>query len=210
MMIQALLSLSNESRLRHVSIGAMLKALQYAISFCCLAAAVSQATWGQAVRIVLQAPKPEVSVSSLSLTASPASVNFRLVSGGIASGSSAVQVTTTWGGSLCLLTCTINVYAYFANASSALSSAAPVTSIPSSEVLGRVTTGTPTTYTPFTQANPFGGGGAGLLLYQQGFFILTGGGSRTDALNLEIDLSNQPHLPADTYTGILYIQAQSL
>jgi hypothetical protein len=187
--------------------GSMLRASIFSILLCSIAI-VNQTAWGQAVRLVRA--RPATSVGSLSLSAAPGSVNFNLVSGGVAPSSSAVQVTTTWGGSLCLFTCTINVYAYFANAGAALSSGAPIVSIPSSEVLGRVTTGTPTTYTPFTQTNPFGGAGAGLLLYQQSFFILTGGGSRTDALNLEIDLSSQPQLPADTYTGVLYIQAQSL
>lgn len=121
-----------------------------------------------------------------------------------------VEITTSWGGSLCLLTCTINVYGYFASANAALSGGSPVVSIPSSEVLGQVTTGIPTTYTPFTQSNPLGGSGASLELLTQGFFILSGNNSRTDALQLEINLTNQPQLPAGSYSGTLYIQAQSL
>lgn len=119
-------------------------------------------------------------------------------------------MTTSWNGSICLLICTVNVYAYFANANAALSGGAPIVNIPSSEVLGQVPTGIPTAFTPFTQSSPLGGAGASLQLFQQTVFLLTFGNSRTDALNLEIDLSRQPNLPAGTYTGTLYIQAQSL
>ena len=174
----------------------------------CMAGAARECAMAQAVRVMRQTVRPANSVSSLTVTASPAAVNFNLVSGGVATGSTAVQVTTTWSGSLCLLTCTINMYAYFSNANAALSSGTD--NIPSTEVLGRVTTGSPTTYTAFTQTSPFGGAGASLQLYQQSFFLLTGGGSRTDPLNLEIDLTNQKQLPAGSYTGVLYIQAQSL
>ena len=174
----------------------------------CMAGTARECAMAQAVRVMRQTVRPENSVSSLTVMASPAAVNFNLVSGGVATGSTAVQVTTTWSGSLCLLTCTINMYAYFSNANAALSSGTD--DIPSSEVLGRVTTGSPTTYTAFTQTSPFGGAGASLQLYQQSFFLLTGGGSRTDPLNLEINLSSQKQLPAGTYTGVLYIQAQSL
>ncbi len=151
---------------------------------------------------------PQTAVSSLSLTASPASVSFQLAAGKVAAGSTAVNITTTWGGTFCLLTCTINVYGYFASSTAALTSASA--DIPTSEILGEVPTGIPTTYTAFTQTNPFGGGGASLQLVQQSFFLLTGGGSRTDALSLEINLANQPQLPAGNYTGTLYIQAQAL
>ena len=167
---------------------------------------------GQAIRVVRsQAVTPNTAVGSLTVTASPSSVNFHLVSRGVASGSNAVNITTSWGGSLCLLTCTINLYAYFSGANSALSGGgSPAVSIPASEVLGQVPTGSPTSYTAFTQSNPLGGAGASLLLFQQSFFLITGGGSRTDSLNLEINLANQPQLPAGSYSGTLYIQAQSL
>jgi len=164
----------------------------------------------QAVRISKDKISPQTAVSSLTVSVSPATVNFNLVSGGISTGSNPIALTTTWGGSLCLLTCTINLYAYFADANAALSGGSPAVNIPSSEVLGQVTTGTPTTFTPFTQTNPVGSAGASLKLFQQSSFLYWGGGSRTDALNLQIDLSSQPQLPAGTYSGTLFIQAQSL
>lgn len=164
----------------------------------------------QAVRVAPMRPTPATAVSSLSISVTPSNVSFQLVSKGTASGSAPVNITTTWGGSLCLFTCTINVYGYFTSANAALSGGSPVVDIPSSEVLGEVTTGIPTTYTAFTQSNPIGGAGASLELLTQSFFLLSGNSSRTDALSLEIDLTNQPQLPAGSYSGTLYIQAQSL
>jgi hypothetical protein len=166
---------------------------------------------GQAVRVT-KLPSggatPQAAVSSLSLMASPSSVTFHLLSKGIATGSTPVNITTSWGGSFCLFTCTINVYAYFANASAALVNTKA--DIPSSAVFGEVTSGTPTSFTPFTESNPLGGAGASLQLLQQSFFLFAGNGSRTDALQLEINLVNQPQLPAGTYNGTLFIQAQAL
>lgn len=189
----------------------MRNVLRNALAGCawmCLAYAMAH---GQAVRVVRpQGVTPQSAVSSLSISASPSSVSFHLVSKGVATGSSAVEITTSWSGSFCIFTCTINLYGYFANANAALSGGSPVVNIPTSEVLGQVTTGVPTTYTAFTQSNPIGGAGASLQLVQQSFLLLTGSGSRTDALSLEINLANQPQLPAGSYYGTLYIQAQAL
>lgn len=174
----------------------------------CLATGIASA---QAVPIAPR-PSPKFQIGgSLTVTASPASVNFNLVPNGVAHGSNSVAITTAWQGSLCLISCTISLYAYFANPNAALSGGGtPITDIPSSAVLGQVPTGSPTAYTSFTQTTPFGGAGAGLTLFQQGFFLLDFAGSRTDALSLEINLTGQPQLPAGSYSGTLYIQAQSL
>ena len=188
----------------------MPKAILSAALFCGMVALLSFPASAQVVRVAGLKPKPQMAVSSLSISAMPASVTFHLVPNGIATGSSAVQITTTWDGSICFFICTVNVYAYFANSNAALSGGSPIVQIPSSAVLGQVPTGIPTGFTPFTQSNPYGGAGASLQLFQQSVFLLTFGSTRTDALNLEINLANQPALPAGTYTGILYIQAQSL
>jgi hypothetical protein len=37
-----------------------------------------------------------------------------------------------------------------------------------------------------------------------------GNGFRTDTLNMEINLEGLPQLPAGTYSGTLYLQAQML
>lgn len=158
--------------------------------------------------MVTPRPRPDMAVSSLSISATPSLVSFNLVPHGVAVGSSPVAITTTWGGSWCIFTCTINVYGYFSSPTAALSGGAPPATIPSSAVLGMVPGGTPTAYTPFTQAGPFGGASS-LELFSQSWFILAGGGSRTDPLSLEIDLSHLPQLPAGNYSGTLFIQAQS-
>lgn len=190
----------------------MRRNFQFALFVGTLVSYVTSSAAGQAIRVARgQAVAPNKTGGSLTVTASPSSVNFRLIPRGVANGSNAVSITTTWGGSLCLLTCTISLYAYFSGARAALSGGGtPVVNIPASEVLGQVPTGLPTSFTAFTQSNPLGGAGASLLLFQQSFFLINGGGSRTDSLNLEINLANQPQLPAGSYSGTLYIQAQSL
>ncbi len=190
----------------------MRKAVQFALVIWALVSFMTCTSPAQAIRVAkVQAISPDASVSSLSITASPSSVSFGLVSKGIAQGSSAINITTKWGGSLCIYSCTVNLYAYFSTAAAALSGGgSPVVNIPTSEVLGEMPTGLPTTYTAFTQSNPLGGAGASLELFTQSFTLYTGGGSRTDSLNLEINLANQPQLPAGSYSGTLYIQAQSL
>ncbi len=180
-----------------------------AMLLCVLFCLVSSLAGAQAVKVRATQLSPDMAVSSLSISATPSVVMFSLVPRGVASGSSAVAVTTTWGGGLCLFTCTINVYAYFANPAAALAGGSPVADIPSSSVFGEVPTGTPTSFTAFTQSSPFGGA-SGLELFSQSWFLYAGTGSRTDALDLEINLTGLPQLPAGTYSGTLYIQAQSL
>ena len=188
----------------------MRKSIRCALLICCLTGFLPASAVPQVVRVGARKVRPDTSVSALSVSASPASVSFQLQSKGVATGSSAVAVTTTWGGAVCLATCTIKLYGYFSNANAALSGGSPVVNIPTSEVLGQVTTGTPTTFTSFTQSGPLGGAGASLLLFTQTFALVATAGSRTDALNLEINLAGQPQLPAGSYSGTLFIQAQSL
>ena len=166
--------------------------------------------FAQALLVGGHGAKPDIAVTSLTVTASPSLVSFQLKPGGTATGSSAVAITTKYGVSVCLATCNIKLYAYFGSATAALSGGTPTANIPSSDVLGEVPTGTPTSFTAFTQSGPVGGAGASLLLFSQSFLLSTLlAGSRTDSLSLEINLSTLPQLPAATYTGTLYIQAQS-
>jgi len=147
---------------------------------------------------------------SLSVSATPTTVTFTLVAGGTALGNVPVAITTTW----VLASSRANVVldGYFATATSALSgSASPVVNIPSSEVYGLMSTGTPTTYTAFTANTALGPTGAGLLLYTQALSSTNRNSTRTDNLLLEINLSAQPQLPAaSNYTGSLFLQAQAL
>lgn len=189
----------------------MCRSIKYGLVFsCCWVSFLPGLGVSQTIRVGRQITANAVAAGTLQVSVSPASVTFNLVSNGVATGSGAVAVTTAWGVNLCLVACSIKLYGYFSSANSALSGGSPVVNIASSSVLGQVPTGAPTSFTPFTQSAPFGGAGASLLLFNQAFTLLTLAGSRTDSLSLEINLANQPQLPAGTYTGTLFIQAQVL
>ena len=146
---------------------------------------------------------------SLTVAATPSTVAIPLLSGGTAIGSSPVAITTTW--ILSASRTAVTLVGYFSSATAALTDgAATPSNIPSSEVLGQMTTGTPTAFTAFTQTSPLGAAGAGLTLFTQNLSGTNRNANRTDNLNLEINLASQPQLPAGTYTGTLNIQAQAL
>jgi len=146
---------------------------------------------------------------SLTVAATPSNVNFTLLSGGTATGSAPVAMTTSW--ILKNSRTTVTLVGYFASATAALSDGATTpTNIPTSEVLGQVTTGAPTSFTAFTQTAALGPAGAGLTLFTQAISNTNRASSRNDNLNLEINLTSQPQLPAGSYTGTLNLQAQAL
>jgi hypothetical protein len=175
--------------------------------FASLALVPPTATLGQAVKVTHKLATPQAKPSSLSVSATPAGVSFTLVSKGTATGNSPISVTTAWSGFA--KSSTIDLYGYFTSSSAALTGTLSGDLIPSSCVYGEMTTGLPTSYKAFTQTNPLGGAGASLELFSQ-VVAGTGSASRTDALNLEINLTSLPQLPADTYTGTLVIEAQEL
>ncbi|MBV8674445.1 MAG: hypothetical protein JOZ33_13510 [Acidobacteriaceae bacterium] len=149
---------------------------------------------------------------SLSISATPTATSFALVAGGTAQASAPVAITQTWV--LNASRASVTLVGWFANAAQALTSggSSPVY-IPTSEVLGQVTTGSPTAFTAFT-ATPGTGQpgvtGASLVLTTTAITNANRNSSRTDNLNLEINLTSQPQLPAGTYTGTLNLQAQAL
>ena len=144
---------------------------------------------------------------TLTVAATPSTASFTLVSGGT-SNASTVSITTTWilNGSRT----SVVLDGYFASAAAALSSSAPVSNIPTSDVFGLMSTGTPTTYTAFTQTAALGTAGTGLTLFSQSITASNRAANRTDTLSLEIQLSATPQLPAGTYTGTLTLQAQAM
>jgi hypothetical protein len=178
-----------------------------AVFILAIVAGTCQCAGAQAYKVRPLAPRirPQfITSGTLTVSATPASVSFALVSHGTSAGSSPVTITTTWD--LIGIGSTLNLYGYFTSSTAALTDGrSPADLIPSSAVLGLVTTGVPTTYTPFNQTTPFGGGGAGLELVNDSIG-LTFGGNRTDVLSLEINLSGI-NLPAGTYTGTLTLQA---
>jgi hypothetical protein len=97
---------------------------------------------------------------SLTVAATPSTVAIPLLSGGTAIGSSPVAIITTW--ILSASRTAVTLVGYFSSATAALTDGATTpANIPSSEVLGQMTTGTPTAFTAFTQTSPLGGAGAG-------------------------------------------------
>jgi hypothetical protein len=102
----------------------------------------------------------------------------------------------------------ISLVAYFTTPSQAM--VGGTVQIPSSRVLGRMATGLATTFTAFTQAAVAGAGTAGgsLRLFSESISGPNKGTlSRTDNLDLQLDLVGFPDLPVGTYTGTLNIRA---
>jgi hypothetical protein len=178
-----------------------------------LVMATSNFGWSQAMKVrpLTMKVKPDIVCVScaLTLSVSPAVVNFALVQNGTAVGSSPVTIATIMSGTANVIG-TLNVYGYFANSAAALTgSANSADVIPSSAVLGKDPAGVPTSYTAFTQTSPVGAAGGSLEIFS--YSILAGvllPIARTDSLSLEINLAGLPQLPADSYSGVLVIQAQ--
>ena len=145
---------------------------------------------------------------SLSVLAGPSTVNFTLVAGGTANGNVPIAITTSWV--LSQSRANVVLDAYFTTASAALSGGLPVVNIPSSDVYGLMSTGTPTSYTAFTQTGVVGTASAGLTLFTQALTSSNRNASRSDNLALQINLTSLPQLPAATYTGTVILQAQAL
>jgi hypothetical protein len=145
-------------------------------------------------------------LESITVVAVPNTVLFNLAAGGVANGSTPVSITTVW--ILGPTRTSLKLYGSFDSASAALTDGGG-DNIPSANVLGQVTTGSPINFTAFTQTTPFGAAGAGLLLFSQPISITNTTGTRTDNLSLEIDLTSLS-LPAGAYVGTLHIQAQAL
>lgn len=146
---------------------------------------------------------------SLTVSVSLSTVTFPLVNGSTIAGSAAVPITTTWA--LLPSRTSVKLYGYFASSTAALTDGySTPDNIPSADVFGEVTTGSPTTFTAFTQtASGFGASSASLLLFNQ--TISAGNAnfvsSRTDLLLLEI--VTPATLAAGTYTGTMVLAAQA-
>ena len=138
---------------------------------------------------------------------SGSSMNFTLFQGALANGSVAAAIRSSWSVNPGKVG-TIRLYGYFSTPSAAL--AGPTYNIASSYVEGRMTTGLPATYTPFTQTNPVGPAGGSLLLFSETITGVNKNKTRNDNLDVRINLTASPVVPAGTYTGTLRIQARAL
>jgi hypothetical protein len=186
------------------------------LSCLCVTVLVPCLAQAQGVRLAGATPQaggllpPTVSIA----VTAPAAINFTLQQGGTATGTGSITITTTYGAVSVLST--LNLYASFASPTAALSANAAAstgtslqTTIPSSYVYGQVTTGVPTAFTPFTQSgsNGIGTAGASLQLVNMPLVLSLLGGSRTDTLNLQIQLPAALKLAPGSYSGTLTIQA---
>lgn len=149
-----------------------------------------------------------VVASSLTIAIpSGSNIDFALVQGGLANGSVPAVITTTWSLNPGRIG-DVSLYGYFTAPSAALAGA--TYNISSAFVEGRMATGTPVAYTPFTQTNPVGPAGGSLLLFRE---VITGRNkdkTRTDNLDLRINLTSSPGVPMGTYTGTLRIIARAI
>ena len=146
---------------------------------------------------------------SISVSATPSTVTFNLVPGGIAMGSSPIAITTTW--ILASSRAAVTLIGSFGSPTTALAgSSIPEGDIPTSAVFGLMSTGLPTVFTAFTVNTPLGVVSAGLPLFTQILTSASRNSSRTDNLTLEINLVAIPQLPSGTFTGSLLLQAQAL
>ena len=104
-------------------------------------------------------------------------------------------------------TAAVTLVGYFDQPARAL--IGPQAAIASAVVFGRVPTGGPKSFAPFTGAAVTAGSamagtaGGTLVLFTQTISDANALGGRSDDLQLRIDLSGVPELPAGTYTGTL-------
>ena len=138
---------------------------------------------------------------------SGSTVNFTLAQGAAAAGDVSPAISTSWNLNPGL-TGAVSLFGYFNTPSAALTDG--TYDIASTYVQGRMTTGSVATFTSFTQTNAVGPANGSLLLFSE---AITGANkikTRSDNLDLQVDLTASPTVPASTYTGTLRIQARAL
>jgi hypothetical protein len=117
-------------------------------------------------------------------------------------GNTTITATTNW--SLAPPN-TLNVYAYFANSTAALTDSAGH-NIPSSAFNISDNGGA---FRALTNTIPFSGTNAGLQLESIDITPFNKNGTINDVMSFSINLTALTQLPAATYTGILFVQAQA-
>jgi hypothetical protein len=141
---------------------------------------------------------------TISVSATPGTVNFDpLDPNGVTSGDSSIAIDTSWV--LNPSRGNLDVYAYFASTTALVHASDPAFTISSSSVAGQVGAGA---FTPFTGNSPFAAGSS-LTVASVPIIGNNKNSSRSDTLSLQIDTTGLG-LPAGTYTGTLYVQAEAL
>jgi hypothetical protein len=118
---------------------------------------------------------------------------------------SPVVIQTTWSVNPGQ-TNTVHLVAYFTVPAQAM--VGPTIQIPSSRILARMTTGLPTAFTRINQNGVAGVGTAGgsLGLYSVVINGSNKNSTRTDNLDLQLDLVGFPTLPSGSYAGVLNLR----
>ena len=124
-------------------------------------------------------------------------------------GSNTITITTSWN--FLLLSNDLKLYAYFNSSTAALAHGASLCTtgcpdIPSSAIELKTNSGA---FAAVTGTGPFGSAGASLILVDVPINLFNSFSSRSDVLTFNINLSSLPQLPADSYSGTLFIQAQA-
>jgi len=138
---------------------------------------------------------------------SGATVNFALAQGAAAAGDVSPAISTSWNLNPGL-TGAVTLFGYFTTPTQALTDG--VYDIAATYVKGRMTTGSVATYTSFTQTNAVGPANGSLLLFTENVTGANKIKTRSDNLDLQIDLTASATVPASDYTGTLHIQARAL
>lgn len=138
---------------------------------------------------------------------SGSTVNFTLAQGAAAAGDVASAISTSWNLNPGL-TGAVSLFGYFDTPSAALTDG--TYDIASTYVEGRMTTGSVASFTAFTQTNAVGPANGSLLLFTENITGVNKISTRSDNLDLQINLTASPTVPASTYTGVLRIQARAL
>ena len=146
----------------------------------------------------------------LSVVSATPSVSFSLEPQSVNLADRPITITTSWN--LNADRTAVEVSAFFDDPASALAAQGnPVEArISSAEIFGRTAAGTPRSFTPFLSMVTNGTPHGGLEIFRQ---ELTPGvndfASRTDAVELKIDLTSLPRLAAGHYQGVLTLVAQA-
>jgi hypothetical protein len=159
---------------------------------------------GQAQIISLAAVAP--SILTVAVTSGAAQSISGVVDNAVNDFPAPVVIQTTWSVQPGL-TNSVNLVAYFSLPAQAMVGLGA--QIPSSRILGRMTTGLPVAYTAIAQ-NALGGvgtAGGTLHLFSETISGSNKSDSRIDNLDLRLDLVGFPSLPAGAYVGVLNLRA---
>jgi hypothetical protein len=184
-----------------------MRSSKYVIGFLALSAVSAFRARGLSAQAqVISLAATTASTLTVSVTSGAAQTIASVTDNAINTFPSPVVIQTTWN-VIPGQTNTVNLVAYFAVPAQAL--VAGATQIPSSRVLGRMLTGTPVAFTAITQGGigPVGTAGGSLSLFSVNINGGNKNASRTDNLDLQLDLVGFPSLAAGSYTGVLNIRA---